>query len=561
MSSITPARIEFRQWLLRFPRAFPLVIFLLTLVVIGISVYAIEKSETQKEKAQLQQIALAVGVALERRADAHAAYLRASSALLSHQDAITGEGFSRLVSELKMQDDFRGAENVGWGPVVSHAQIPAFEKRMTEEYGRAFKIYPALRSDQAYAIPLTYVLPANELTLGAIGLNMLSDGGGRGAMKTAATKERPVASDKLVLIQGRGLRPDGFVMYMPVFEPHSSGKRVRGFVTSAFNAQKFLESALHSEPLGRYGVRLYDRSIAPDRLLAQANAPEREGMTVVRGMTIATHPWVLQVRAPQRDTLSPLSLLTMIAGLLIASLLMVVARLLTQQALEDRLALAWLEQQNSIRLSLTRELNHRVKNTLANVLSLIALTRRRATDLDSFVDGLDGRIRALSATHNLLTQSEWGATPIRAVIETELAPYAKGGEHLLTLTGPDIELAPNDALSLGLAIHELATNAAKYGALSTAQGSVAVSWHLVSDTLARIEWVEKGGPPVHGEGNRGFGLDLIEKIVAHELGNPVDLRFEPHGVECALTVPVRQASEFAIRARRQPRQSETPPSA
>jgi two-component sensor histidine kinase len=143
------------------------------------------------------------------------------------------------------------------------------------------------------------------------------------------------------------------------------------------------------------------------------------------------------------------------------------------------------------------------------------------------------------------------------VVRAELAPYANDSEHVLNITGPAVELAPNDALSLGLAIHELATNAAKYGALSVPGGQVAVTWHLITQDLARaqdlarVEWAERGGPIVpQEERKRGFGTELIEKIVAHELRNPVDLRFEPEGVRCSLILPVRQPAEFSMRASR-----------
>ncbi len=240
---------------------------------------------------------------------------------------------------------------------------------------------------------------------------------------------------------------------------------------------------------------------------------------------------------------------TLIFGLAVASLLMLVSRLLTQQALEDQRSLDWFAEQNSIRNSLTRELNHRVKNTLANILSILALTRRRADDIDEFADGLDGRIRALSATHDLLTNSEWGTTPIASVIAAELAPYADKDQHTLQTSGPDVELAPNDALSLGLAIHELATNASKFGSLSQPGGNVSVTWDQTDDGLARIRWVESGGPPMIEDRERGFGMDLIEKIVAHELRNPVDLEFAPEGVRCTLLVPIREPVNFAIRAK------------
>ena len=213
-------------------------------------------------------------------------------------------------------------------------------------------------------------------------------------------------------------------------------------------------------------------------------------------------------------------------------------------------SLAWFEEQASIRNSLTRELNHRVKNTLANVLSIIALTRRRATNLDEFSEALMGRVGALSATHDLLTQSEWGTTPIRAVVDAELAPYIGGAEGTVSTRGTEIEIAPNDALSLGLALHELATNASKFGALSVPSGTVEVRWDLVTQGLARVVWTERGGPPVASENRRGFGTELIEKIVAHELGTAVDLRFDPGGVNCTLLVPVRLPVNFKIRADR-----------
>jgi two-component sensor histidine kinase len=246
----------------------------------------------------------------------------------------------------------------------------------------------------------------------------------------------------------------------------------------------------------------------------------------------------------------------------LASLSMLLARLLTQQAFEDQARLAFFEEQHSIRNSLTRELNHRVKNTLANVLSILSLTRRRASGLDDFADSLEGRIRALSATHDLLTVTDWGTTPIRAVIEAELQHFRSAIDDAILLDGPALELAPNDALSFGLAVHELATNAAKYGALSVAGGQVTIRWHRADSRAdgkvdgnsaerewAEVEWQEVGGPPVADARTRrrGFGTELIEKIVAHELRQPVTLDFAPEGVRCVLRVPIRRRADFHIR--------------
>jgi two-component sensor histidine kinase len=103
-------------------------------------------------------------------------------------------------------------------------------------------------------------------------------------------------------------------------------------------------------------------------------------------------------------------------------------------------------------------------------------------------------------------------------------------------------------MSLGLAIHELATNAAKYGALSVDTGQVLIEWRLLSPDIAELHWREAGGPAVQAPSKRGFGRDLLEKIVAHELQSKVDLRFDAGGVECTLQVPVRRLASFAIRS-------------
>jgi len=431
--------------------------------------------------------------------------------------------------------------------------VADFKALITAEAPTPVTLHPALAKAQPYAVPVTFLQPDTERNRRALGYDMYSDPVRRAALLEAQRTARPTASGKIVLLQeGDNSSSPGFLICMPVFGADEFGRHLKGFIYSPFNAQDFLASALELERPGPIGIKLYDREATPDHLLAEISHSGSFGPAYKEAVTIANHPWVLEVESPRTTQLSGLSMLTLIFGLLVASLLMLLVRMLTQQALEDEASLHWLEEQASIRNSLTRELNHRVKNTLANVLSIIALTRRRATNLDEFVEGLDGRIRALSATHDLLTQSDWGTTLIRSVVDAELAPYVQTRDHHVTIAGPDVALAPNDALSLGLAIHELATNAAKYGALTRAGGEVSVEWNLMAPNLVRLQWQERGGPPVKAERGRGFGTDLIEKIVANELDNPVRLEFDEQGVTCTMTIPVRQPTAFAMRASRRP---------
>lgn len=535
-------------------------IFLLIMAITALSVFAIERGETEREAAVLNDRARAIASALERRGNASSAYLRAGAAMFAAVDRVNEALFDRFVSELELDFDYRGAEGIGWAQSLRPYELDRFRAGATRaagEEGEAgeqeaveerITIRPAPTGATSRVVPITFLRPATERNRRLLGYDMYSEPVRRAAMEEAEREGRPTASGKLVLQDaGPGDAP-GFIIFMPVFREAALDRRLRGFVYSPFNAEEFLVSALELADAGERGVRLYDGEATPDRLLAHVEPSSGSGNVVQQQITIANRPMVLEVESAGSYSLSPLSMVTLLFGLLVATLLLVVARLVTQQTREDQLKLEWLEEQHSIRNSLTRELNHRVKNTLANVLSIVALTRRRSETLDEFADGLDGRIRAISATHDLLTQSEWGTTPIRAVVEAELAPHAREDGDL-AIAGPAVELAPGDALTLGLAIHELATNAAKFGALSTPGGRVSVSWALEGRSIVRMEWIETGGPRLEGKpAGRGFGLDLIEKIVAHELNEAVQLEFPPEGVRCTLRIPVRRPSQFAIRA-------------
>lgn len=512
--------------------------------------FAIERGETEREAATLNERARAIASALERRGNATAAYLRAGAAMFAAVDRVDESLFDRFVSELQLDLGYRGTEGIGWAQSLRPFELDQFRGGADEETAGAVRIWPAPTGVTGRVVPVTFLRPGTERNQRVIGYDMYSDPVRREAMEQAEKSAQPTASGKVVLAY-RGEDAPGFIVYMPVFRGEGVGRRVRGFIYSPFSAAEFLNSALELANAGERGVRLYDGEASPDRLLAQIEPVSGSGVVVQERITIANRPMVVEVESVGSYSLSPLSMLTLLFGLLVASLLLVVARLVTQQAREDQLKLEWLEEQDSIRNSLTRELNHRVKNTLANVLSIVALTRRRSETLDEFADGLDGRIRAISATHDLLTQSEWRTTPVRAVVAAELAPHVSDSGQDFVIAGPAVELAPNDALTLGLAIHELATNASKYGALSEPDGRVSVTWELEGKDIVRMEWIETGGPRLAGRPQgRGFGLDLIEKIVAHELNEKVELDFPPEGVRCTLRIPVRRPSEFAIRAAR-----------
>ena len=182
------------------------------------------------------------------------------------------------------------------------------------------------------------------------------------------------------------------------------------------------------------------------------------------------------------------------------------------------------------------ELNHRVKNTLATVMALSAQTFRTAPSPEAFCEAFEGRLLALSQTHNLLNRSCWTGASLRDILMQELAPHASADRRSSTLDGDDFNLGPVMAVTLGMAFHELATNATKYGALSLPSGRVKVAWQIIRPGRLHLEWQETGGPPVSPPTRRGYGSRLIERTLPGALDGEVRLNFPREGVRCEMDI-------------------------
>jgi PAS domain S-box-containing protein len=189
------------------------------------------------------------------------------------------------------------------------------------------------------------------------------------------------------------------------------------------------------------------------------------------------------------------------------------------------------------------ELNHRVKNTLSTVQSIVWQTLRTPSDPKVIRESIESRLFALSRSHDLLTREKWESAGLLDIVHDALEPFGVSGGRAdrIAIMGENIRFPPKSALALGIAFNELATNAVKYGALSNAAGSILIEWTMETTPAGQqllLNWKEKDGPPVAPPAHKGFGSRVIERGLAHELEGTIHLDYRPDGLVCTMDIPL-----------------------
>lgn len=214
-------------------------------------------------------------------------------------------------------------------------------------------------------------------------------------------------------------------------------------------------------------------------------------------------------------------------------------RMLAEQ---ERQALLVKAQQTTERQQLLiRELHHRVRNTLATIQGLLGATARATTSVDEFYNSFARRIASLGKMHTMLTEDYWQTASLEQMLRNEFYPYDLGSGERVLLEGPPVELSADLAIPIGMALHELATNAAKHGALSTPKGRVRVTWEVIQKEGQRklsLEWTESGGGLVKRPRHSGFGSTLLERVLPMQCEADVQLHFERSGLRLQLRAPL-----------------------
>lgn len=569
-----------RHWALRKRNWVPLLVLLIGLVATGLVTrqlgFAIQRGDDERFLNHLQSRQSSI----VDRLNNYAALLRGTAGLLTTRPDTTLGEFAAYIAQLDLATRYPGIQGIGFSRTVHTPEAArTLDAQLRRLYGGEIGIWPASPRDEYHAI--LFLEPHDRRNAAALGYDMYTEPQRRAAMARARDSGVLTASGPVTLVQEIDPRKQqGFLMYLPVYNggatPASIAERraqLRGFAYSAFRVGDLFAGIIGGEQHPRVGFELYDGArVDPARLMYRSVAAEALPTlhrTTSTRFDVAGRTWSIRwFSLPAFETTSSRMLLpaSAVGGALLSLLFAgVVAQQIRARVHSERLAIEadrraaemqalaldnarlYDEQRSASahRELLIAELDHRVKNTLAIVQSIAQQTRRATASADEFHEAFMGRLHALARTHDLLTREQWQGASLEDILRATLAPYLPSDPGTrLRVAGPRVRLAPAASVSLSMAFHELATNAAKYGALSGNRGRLEVSWDTETrqgEAMLALRWEERDGPPLTPPTRRGFGSRLIAQL-GRELGGQMTLEFAHQGLVCQMRFPLATAS-------------------
>lgn len=543
----------------------PVLILVLGLTATVAGALLVDRLGDIRDRQRFDSVVDQANNALGGQLQTYVAILHAGAGLFAASQEVTHDEFRAFAERVDLSGRYVGIQGLGFSARIPPGGDAALAARMRAGGRPAFTFHrpPGPPADERHAV--LFLEPEDARNRAAIGFDMYADPVRRQAMARARDTGLAAMSGKVELIQEIDAdKQAGFLIYEPVYvggdRPETQEARrsaLLGFVYAPFRADDLLQAVFAGIDQGEFGYAVYNGEVAPENLLAASLPPGGavpvSAMSATRQVSVAGGTWTIVYEAGPRfgpSAAHQLAWVFAFGGLLATGLVAIAtwrqgkARMAAERELSARTAI---EARQKLLLD---ELNHRVKNTLATVQSIAAQSLRQTGDVESVRRNFEDRLIALSHAHNLLTRDAWRGANLAELAEIELRPYAGADGARIEIVGPAAWLSPNTAVAMSMALHELTTNAVKYGALSNAEGHAALEWTLtpVSADQERLTlvWEEHGGPPVTPPKRRGFGSRLIVGGLAHQLDGEVDLSFRPQGVRCVITflAPSQVANEM-----------------
>ncbi len=494
---------------------------------------------------------------------AYGQFLRAGVGLFQASDMVTRDDWATYVDGQSIRDNYPGIQGVGYNAVLRGASArAAFEAQRRATDWPDYTIKPPAQAD--VSVPVVYLEPLGPRNVRAIGFDIYSEALRRAAVDRAIATGMASMTAKITLVQenteaGADDVQAGVLVMVPITDkslPDADPMlATTGMIVSVFRIGDLMDSQLDgadSNRVAEMDIALFDAPVPdPDALLFQtADGTGARRFTHLQQLPLFGRVWTLRtVSKPAFEAAGHVRSPAFIAGsgILASLLLTALAGGLAARARQSAaIAVATVQTNDHIQM-LMYEVNHRSKNLLAVVRAIARQTANHSPD--TFVQDFSKRVEALSASHDILVHNKWRGVPMPELVRSQLSHFGELIGDRIKLEGPAIQLTPAAAQNIGMAIHELATNAGKYGALSTGTGTVDVAWSVIRsesrESRLQISWVEQGGPPVTPPSSRGFGSVVLGAMARQGLNADVDLTFAPDGVRWSLDCPLAIVHELS----------------
>ncbi len=482
---------------------------------------------------------------IEYRLSEHVSAVYGMAAVASMNDRIDRTRLVKYLDDTKFTQRAPGAEGVGFLMYAKSDRAQEVRDEINRNYGEIVPIWPSSTTGDIFAVVLFE--PQTDRTRVALGFNAASEPVRRATIARAIASKRAATTPPLTLVLDAANPNDtarGFWIGAPVYSSDVKNERLLGIFYTAFRADNLLQPVIAEFGNDRL-VSVHMNEVS-DASLIWNDGQNRRGR-LVHTFPVADQTWIVSFDGPpaigrhgvESWVLALLGggLLSLITGALVSA----------QRSVVDTSKALMLEQ--AARLEdkdvLLREMNHRIKNIIARVLSLTRLTARSVKSKDELVESLTRRLEAMGRAQDALTASDWQAAELKRLICDEIDLVADPNASHISLDGPRIMLDAQQSQALGLVFHELATNASKYGALQAAQGKLEIDWHVeTGETGAaelRISWKETGLEKTPDLSREGFGTELTRIMITGMLKGVFKREAQLNAFLVTITLPHREA--------------------
>ncbi|SNY91305.1 sensor domain CHASE1-containing protein [Cohaesibacter sp. ES.047] len=499
---------------------------------------------------------------ISTRLDECVALMRATNAFFQASPSrINAKRFHQIVQGLDINERYPGLQGIGFAEWIETRHEDSLNTILQLYYDVDVAVWP--ETDQDYRTPIVLLEPMDVRNKAAIAYDMFSDEVRRNAIRKAFASKNVTASAPVELVQEISTKKQaGFLLYLPYIKdqnadikraPYSFTKPSRGLIYSPFRAgdlfQKTLEQSLNIpvSVLARDDEKdtpvLYKSSTYDDDALFDLD------LSQTRSLDVAGRTWVLDVRIRKAtkwdlETLAPY--VSAVMFLLLAGMLAWITHSQLRAVRTAHAMHALTEKNLKEKELLLQEMKHRIKNSIARILAISRQTARHSDTIDDFTESFNARLQAMANAQDALTRSRWQRADLSDLLAKELEQVLGENGIKNRISGPKVELDETTSQALALTFHELATNALKYSAVSTAKEVLKVKWNVMikgKKRLLTFLWEEKSAERIEAPTHKGFGTKLIDANIVGELNGKIERRYEDHGLTVEIIIPLETSEK------------------